>query len=147
MSYGPNKEKLFQNPYYLFINFFFLGGGARGLGRVPPPPKKGGVISFDCQNLTVFSKTVKTGGGGGQPSTIKILLIWSFFFFSWPLWYFMEKFDADHKEELKIKFHDYHIFILMLIIATVKLLNSNSPFWKDFNKITILNCYSTNNNL
>ena len=43
-----------------------MGGGGRrgGYGARECPPKKRGVISFDCQNLTVFSKTVKTGGGG-----------------------------------------------------------------------------------
>ena len=31
----------------------------------------------------------------------------------------MEKFDADHKEELKVKFYNHHIFILTLIIAQI----------------------------
>ena len=118
----------------IYVYLFKRAGEARAC---PPPPKKGGVISFDCQNLTVFSKTVKTGGD--QPLTINMLLSGSFFFFSWRLWYFTKKFDADHKEELQVKFHDYHIFILTLIIA-------QNYCWKVIHHFTILNGYSTNNN-
>ena len=42
---------------------------------MPPPPKKGDVISFDCQNVTVFSKTVKTGGGSAPDNQDAIALI------------------------------------------------------------------------
>ena len=113
----------------IYFYFFKRAGEARAC---PPPPPKEGVISFDCQNLTVFSKTVKTGGD--QPLTIKMLLSGSFFFFSWRLWYFTEKFDADHKEELQVKFHEYIN------------VNHSSNCWKVIHHFTILNGYSTNNN-
>ena len=48
--------------FHIYIHFFWGGEGGGVKARVCSPSKKGGVIFFDCQNLTVFSKTVKTGG-------------------------------------------------------------------------------------
>ena len=85
----------------IYVNFFLGGRGARACSPLPSKRR--------CHFLWLFS--VKRSNRRDQPLTIKILLSWSFFFFSWSVWYFTEKFVADHKEELKVKFHDYHIYI------------------------------------
>ena len=54
------RRNCFKIVFFFFFFYFFGGGGP--WGGPPPPPPQGGVISFDCQNPTVFSKTVKTGG-------------------------------------------------------------------------------------
>ena len=108
-----------RNCFKTVIYFFFFGGGggegATGLGSVPPKNE----VSFPLTvKIWLFSvKRSKPGGvGGSQLLTIKILLSWSFFLL---LLTCVTQRGIDHKEELKVKFHDYHIFILTLIIAQI----------------------------
>ena len=105
--------------FHIYIHFF-LGGGRGGgwrLGCVPPPKKE---VSFSLTvKIWLFSVKRSKPGGSAPDNQDSFELIIFLLLLACVI---CEKFDADHKEELKVKFHDYHIIIYTNV-------NHSSNYW------------------